>query len=134
MRTRVPRLLLLPALLAPALAAGCANRASVDLRANEQVTYIASVDGSAALRNTGDTPVTVVKESVEREPVRIEDLQPRDRLDHELAAGERITVISSFNLPATFRLGFTGAIDESFVVEGPSPAPAPRVSPRFQAR
>ena len=104
-------------------AVGCGRTTNLELGVNQQFAYIASVDGSAAIRNTGYTPVTVIKESAEREPILREDLQPRDRMDRGLLAGERITIMSPYNLPAEVRVGFSSRISEGLTTEGPSPAP-----------
>lgn len=102
---------------------GCGRTTNLELGVNQQFAYIAAVDGSAALRNTGYTPVTVIKESAERELILREDLQPRDRMDRDLLAGERITIMSPYNLPAEVRVGFSSRISEGLTTEGPSPAP-----------
>lgn len=101
---------------------GCGNSTNIRLGVNEQLSYTAKVQGNATVRNTGYTPVTIVKRSADTEQVLTISLQPDNKQDHYLEPGSRITFISGYNLPSEFELSFTSSIASSFTKEGPGPA------------
>ncbi len=122
------RLLLLLALPAALPLAGCRMR-TVELDANQQLAWIAPADREIAVRNTGDTILMIVEEDASRDPVGVYNLQPRARRDFALTEGERLTIMSSYNLPGEFRIGYEKGVDAEVELEGPAPAPPlrPRV-------
>ena len=105
---------------------GCGNSSNLNLRANQQVSYTARVQGNATVKNTGYTPVTIVKQTADTGQVLTIGLQPDNKQDHYLEPGSRLTIISTYNLPAELQFNYSSNIAESLTKEGPGPASPPQ--------